>query len=331
MRVPQQAIVLAAGEGRRLRPFTAHTPKPLVPFLNRPLLQGTLEELEQAGVQRVWLNGFHLAEQLLAWASTWQSDTLEVTVVVEEQLLGTGGGLANIAPRLAPEPVLVLAGDVVADFDFEALTQRHLCSGAEATMALTTAADPQQFGPVALDERDMVCDIIGRQNRPGCRSLVNASAHVLEPRFLARLPSAGVSCFVRDGYLPALGDDAAIAGWVHPGAWAETGTPEALLSAQRAALNGSLPVSAHRLTAGGRQLGDQALIHPTATVAQGVECSGGSTVGAAAHIGHGVIIRQCLVASGVCLPDHTTWENQIIDSQDTVEQLLAEQHGAALG
>lgn len=323
MTVPRQAVVLAAGEGRRLRPFTNHTPKPLVPFLNRPLLQGTLEELSRAGVQRVWLNAWHLAEQLVAWAESWRSSTMQVTVVVEDELLGTGGGLANILPRLAPAPLLVLAGDIVADFDFTALAKRHGESGAEATMALTAAADPELFGPVAIDERGLLCDIIGRLGQPGCRSLVNASAHMLEPDFLARFPATGRSCLVRDGYLPALADGATVAGWIHPGAWAETGTPAALLSAQRAALEGRLPLEPGRIDAGGRRHAQQALVHPSARLGRGARLHDGSTIGAGARIGDAVIVRQCLVAPGVCLPERTVWEQLIIDSQQTVEQRLA--------
>ena len=69
MSLPRQAIVLAAGLGQRLRPYTDHTPKPLVPFLNRPLLEGTLELLARAGIESVWLNAWHLSDQLSAWAA----------------------------------------------------------------------------------------------------------------------------------------------------------------------------------------------------------------------------------------------------------------------
>lgn len=333
MTVPRQAIVLAAGMGQRLRPFTNHTPKPLVPFLNRPLLAGTLEDLSRAGVERVWINAWHLADQLVDWAAGWQDNSLKLTVVVEPELLDTGGGLVNIQPLLEPEPVLVLAGDIIADFDYGALARRHQASGAEATMALTTAADPEVFGPVAIDSDQMLCDIVGRLGRPGERSLVNASAHLLEPRFLDRLPRSGTSCLVRDGYLPAMATGATVAGWVHPGAWAETGTPGALLAAQQAALAGSLPLSPGRRAAGGLpwatgtdQLG---LVHPTAQLGAGVELLDGSTVGPGARLGDGVTVRQCLVAGGVCLPDHTTWEHQIIDSQETAEQLM-KRPGAAI-
>ena len=333
MTVPRQAIVLAAGMGQRLRPYTNHTPKPLVPFLNRPLLAGTLEDLSRAGVERVWINAWHLAEQLVEWAADWRDEKLQLTVVVESELLDTGGGLVNIQPLLAAEPVLVLAGDIIADFDYGALAQRHQDSAAEATMALTPAADPQAFGPVAIDHEQMLCDIVGRLGCPGERALVNASAHLLEPRFLDRLPRSGKSCLVRDGYLPAMAAGATVAGWVHPGAWAETGTPLALLSAQQAALAGTLPLPPGRIDAGGLLSapgsGQLALVHPTARLGDGVELLDGSTIGPGATLGDGVTVRQCLVAGGVSLQDHTTWEHQIIDSQETADQLLS-RHGAPI-
>ena len=183
MSLPRQAIVLAAGLGQRLRPYTDHTPKPLVPFLNRPLLEGTLELLARAGIESVWLNAWHLSDQLSAWAAARTARGMhkpDVNVVVEPDLLGTGGGLLNLAARLERGPLLVLAGDVVADFDLLSLAQRHAACAAEATMALTTRADPALFGPVSVDEHGLITDIIGRLGRPGRQALVNASAHLLE-------------------------------------------------------------------------------------------------------------------------------------------------------
>lgn len=296
MNVPRQALVLCAGEGRRLLPHTARVPKPLLPLLNVPLLQHVLQRLARAGVERVALNAWHLAGQVRAAAGA-APGALRVHVREEPELLGTGGALWNLRDWIGPEPLLVLAGDILGDFDLEGLLDRHRATGAEATMALTAAADPRRYGAVEVDAAGLLTDIVGTLRRPGVRALVNASAHVLEPGFLRRLP-AGRSCLVRQGYLPALAGGARCAGHVHEGAWAELGTPRDLLLAQRAALAGRLPIDPRLAAAGGRRAGQRSLVHARAVVAPSAILEGGTVVGPDARVGAGARLDGCLLLAG---------------------------------
>ena len=313
MSAPRQAIVLCAGHGTRLAPLTADTPKPLLPLLNVPLLHHALARLAAAGVERVALNAHHLADQVAAFARARPPGPAlpALDVRVEPLLLGTGGALANLRDWLLPEPVLVLAGDIVADFDLAALAARHRATGAEATMALTAAADPAAFGAVEVDRAGLLADIVGGLGRRGERALVNASAHVLAPAFLARLPE-GPSCLVRQGYLPALAAGARCAGWLHAGAWAELGSPAALLAAQRDALARRLPVLPELLALGGRRDGERSLVHAQAVVAAGASLSGGTVVGPRASVGAGARLHGCLLLPGAAAPPGARWEQVLV-------------------
>jgi len=293
---PRQALVLCAGEGRRLRPLTERRPKPLLPLLNVPLLQHALQRLARAGVERVALNAWHLADQMRAAADDAPAG-LQLHVRCEPQLLGTGGALWNLRDWIRDEPLLVLAGDILADFDFPALLRHHGAARAEATMALTAAADVARYGAVELDADGLLTDIVGTLGRPGARALVNASAHILEPAFLARLP-AGSSCLVRQGYLPALAAGARCAGHLHAGAWTELGTPRDLLLAQRAALAGRLPIDPALLAAGGRRDAARSLVHARARVAPDARLDGGTVVGPDACVGAAAQLHGCLLLPG---------------------------------
>lgn len=315
MSVPRQAIVLCAGEGRRLRPYTLHRAKPLMPLLNVPLVQHQLAALQRAGVERVALNAWHLAPQIVDFARRRPVPGLSLHVRVEATLLGTGGGLAHLADWLLPEPLLLLAGDIVADFDWSALGARHHASGAEATMALTPAADVARYGRVELDEHGLLTDIVGLLGRPGARAMVNASAHVLEPAFVRRFP-AGASCLVRQGYVPALAAGARCAAFVHGRAWAEVGDPAALLAAQGAALAGDLPVHPEQLALGGQRRG-QAFVHGTARVAADAQLLNDTVVGPGAHVGSGARLSRCLLLEGAQVADGARLEGQVIAPRPT--------------
>ena len=297
----RQAIVLCAGHGTRLAPLTSWRPKPLVPFLNVPLLTHVLTGLRAAGVLRVALNAFHHAEHVREYAEGDPVPGLELHVRTERTLLGTGGGLANLRDWRAPGPLLVLAGDILTDVDYAALVARHRATGAEATMALNPHADTAFFGAVETGADGMLCDIVGLVGRPGSERAVNASVHVLEPRFLERFPT-GSSCLVRQGYVPALAAGGRCAGHVHRGAWAELGNVPAWLDAQRAALAGQLPVDAALLAAGGRRDGGRSLVHDAAQVAPDALLRDGTVVGAGARVGARAVLERCLVLPGAVVP-----------------------------
>jgi mannose-1-phosphate guanylyltransferase len=310
--VPRQSVVLCAGEGRRLRPLTERSPKPLLPLLNVPILHHALHRLAEAGVERVALNAWHLAEQIEAFAAAGPEPRLQLHVRREPELLGTGGALWNLRDWIADEPLLVLAGDIVADFDLPALLARHLAAGAEATMALATRAETRDFGAVEIGADGLITDIVGALRRPGVRALVNASAHVLEPAFLRRLP-AGPSCLVRQGYLPALAAGGRCAGSLHEGAWAELGSPAALRRAQGAALRNELPVAPALAALGGRRDDAQSLVHATARIAPGTRLLDGTVVGAKASVGRGARLRGCLLLPGAHVPDGAELHDRIVE------------------
>ena len=315
--VPHQAIVLCAGEGRRLRPVTEELPKPLVPFLNVPLLRHALGGLAAAGVRRVALNAFHLGSALERFAHSAADCGLDLHVRHESVLLGTGGALSNLRDWLEPGAVLVLAGDIFAEIDYPALAARHAQAGALATMALTSRASPALFGPVEVDEQGLLCDIVGLVGRPGVQAFVNASAHLLEPDFVDRLPREAC-CLVRQGYVPALRAGGTIAGCVQAGAWAELGTPAGFLEATRAALAGDLPVDPALLAAAGHRDGLESLVHPTAAIGRGVRLADGTVVGPQARVGDGAELLNCVLLPGARVEPGTRLARTIVTGSGRV-------------
>jgi mannose-1-phosphate guanylyltransferase len=311
--VPRQAIVLCAGEGLRLRPYTAACPKPLLPLANVPILEHLLVGLSRAGVRRVALNAFHLAGQVQSWAASAPVAGLSLHVRVEAVLLGTAGGLANLRDWVEPEPLLVLTGDVVAAFDYDALAERHLSSGAEATMLLCPHADVERYGAVAHDDAGWITDIAGLVGRPTAHAAVNASVHVLGPAFLRRLPAGPSSCLVRQGYVPALADGARCAAALHDGPWADLGTPTDLVAAQAAVLGGRLPVSPGLLARGGRRDGSRSLVHPTAEIASDAVLEDGTVVGPRAVVGARARLAACLVLADAIVPADTHCRGAVFD------------------
>ena len=186
-----KAIVLAGGEGTRLRPLTRATPKPLLPIANRPFLEHQLSWLAGHGVTEVVLS---LGYKSDAFAGRVFSD-LPLQLATEPEPLGTAGAI-----RFAAEAggvtsrFLVCNGDVLTDLDVSALVRFHEEREAEATIALTRVEDPSAFGVVPTDDEGRVLRFVEKPP-PGTldADTVNAGTYVLAPHVFDAFPGDGFS------------------------------------------------------------------------------------------------------------------------------------------
>ncbi|MGH8972871.1 MAG: nucleotidyltransferase family protein, partial [Acidimicrobiia bacterium] len=187
-----KAVVLAGGEGTRLRPLTYATPKPLLPIANRPFLEHQLAWLAGHGVTEVVLSIGYRPD---AFRERFAGDTvagLELTYAVEAEPLGTAGAIRFAAETGGfTDRFLVCNGDVLTDLDVSALVRFHDAAGAEATIALTRVEDPSAFGvvPTTADGR-----VIGFVEKPppgeAPSDWINAGTYVLEASVLGTIPSS---------------------------------------------------------------------------------------------------------------------------------------------
>ena len=146
-----QALILAGGEGTRLRPLTSTVPKPVVPLVDRPFIGFMLDWLRSHGVDDVVMSCGHMAEGVRAVLGDGADLGLRLRYVEEPRPLGTGGAL-KFAESLLDERFLMLNGDVLTDIDLGAQIARHEATGASGTLALVEVDDPSNYGLVRLGE-----------------------------------------------------------------------------------------------------------------------------------------------------------------------------------
>lgn len=292
-----RAMVLAAGLGLRMRPLTLLRAKPALPVLNRPLLEWTLARLARAGVRDVVVNLHHLPESVTAALGTGRRLGLRIRYSHEPAILGTGGGPRAVRDWLGDEPVLLVNGDVFFDFDPRRLAAAHRASGARATLALRPNPAPYAYSPVVSDRRGRILSIAGRP-RPA-RGVVSmfASAHVLDPALLDRLPE-GFSDSVLDLYVPLLAEGGHLHGVRLGGAWYDFGRPSLYRDAQLRLLRGRdrvLVDEKARVAASARVR--RSVIGRGARVGPGARVEG-SVLWDGATIEAGAVVRDAIVATG---------------------------------
>lgn len=178
-----QAVILAGGKGRRLRPYTTVLPKPLMPLGDMPIIEVVLRQLAVSGFDRVTIAVGYLAELLMAYCGDGSKFGLELRYSREEEPLGTAGPLALIDGL--DSTFLVMNGDVLTSLDLRALVQQHQASGAAATIATHQRQQQINYGIIESDGERRVTAYI---EKPIHHYQVSMGIYVLEPAVLGLIP-----------------------------------------------------------------------------------------------------------------------------------------------
>jgi mannose-1-phosphate guanylyltransferase len=224
-----QALVLAGGEGTRLRPLTLTLPKPVIPLAGRPFLSFMLDWLRRHGVDDVLLScGYrsHDVERVLGH----EHRGMRLRYVVEDEPLGTAGPLRLAADEgVLAERVLVLNGDTLTDLDLTAEIAQHEANGASATLALVAVADTSSYGVVPTAETGEVEAFLEKRPGPAPTNRINAGAYVLERSVVDMVPSGRAVSIEREVFPELVGEG--LYGYLSEGYWMDIGTPERYLEA----------------------------------------------------------------------------------------------------
>jgi mannose-1-phosphate guanylyltransferase len=228
-----QAVILAGGQGTRLRPLTLARAKPVVPLLNRPFLAYQLSLLRRHGVTDVILSCSYRVQDVQAALGDGRGLGVRLRYVVEKEPLGTGGGVRNAAD-LTSGSVFVLNGDVLTDVDLTAMRRFHESRGSRTTIYLAPVEDPRAYGLVETDAEGRIERF---REKPGAdetitTNLINAGVYLLDAALLQRMPSDRPVSIEREFFPALIADGVPCFGWAPETYWRDIGNPAAYLAAQ---------------------------------------------------------------------------------------------------
>ncbi|MBM4457725.1 MAG: NDP-sugar synthase [Chloroflexi bacterium] len=238
---PPKALILAAGEGTRLRPLTLDRPKPMAPIAGRPLLEHIVEWLRSYGVQEIAVNLHYRPEAITSHFGDGAAYGVRVTYSYEDPILGTAGAVRKLADFLDGGPFLVVYGDVLTDLDLRRLLMFHHEQAVRdpaigATVSLYHVPNPTEVGLVGADGDGRITRFLEKP-RPEevFTDLANTGILVVEPHVIERIPPHVCYDFGRDLFPRLLADGVPLYGWVVPvGTYLlDIGTPEKYAQAQR--------------------------------------------------------------------------------------------------
>jgi mannose-1-phosphate guanylyltransferase len=317
-------MVLAAGLGTRLRPITYAMPKPMVPVVNRPVMEHSLRLLARHGFKEAIANLHWFPETIEGRFGDGSEYGIELSYSHEEKLLGTAGGVRNVAGFLGGS-FLVVAGDALTDLDFTAMREFHEAHDGLATLATKRVTDTDQYGVVIAGDDGR---IQGFQEKPdpaeALSDLANTCIYMFRAEVFDHFPVAGTSKAAGSDDAPEFADwamdvfpallAADIPFYSHEidAYWNDIGNLDELRQGNLDALTGAVAVEpgAPEVADGVRSaspldgvgVSAPALIGEGVEIGEGVRIDGPAIVGDGCRIGEGAYVRDAILLEGAELP-----------------------------
>jgi mannose-1-phosphate guanylyltransferase/phosphomannomutase len=281
-----KAVIMAGGEGTRLRPLTSNQPKPMLPMANRPMMEHVVHLLRQHGFDDIVVTVAFMANAIRSYFDDGSEFGVRMVYATEETPLGTAGSVRNARAQL-DERFLVISGDVLTDIDLGAVVDHHAASGALATIALKAVEDPLEFGIVITREDGSIERFLEKPTWGQVFSdTINTGIYVLEPEVFDFIPEGRPVDFSGEVFPAVLESGHGLQGYVAEGYWEDVGTLEAYLRAHQDILDQRVQVQVSGFPLRqGVWLGKGADVHPTAVVESPAVIADNCAVGAGATVG----------------------------------------------
>lgn len=334
-----QALILAGGEGTRLRPLTNNIPKPIVPIGNEPFLLRQIHSLKQAGIKDIILStGYQplAIEKALGDGSAWG---VRLKYLVESKPMGTAGAY-KFAEQFLKTSTIVLNGDILTDIDLKSVVAQHKKFKSTATIVLTPVDNPSMYGLVEVGNENRVLRFLEKPKAEEIEEIkintINAGIYILEPGVLDYIP-ANENYSFEYGVFPALLEkrEDFRAFVAEDNYWLDIGTPQRYLQAHYDLISGkirnlqivkntSLNVSEEAEIDELSWIAEDCVIKPKAKIIN-------SVLGKGVVIEENTIVRNSVIWSGTKVNSYTSVLDSIIGNDCRIGQNVLLTNGAVLG
>jgi mannose-1-phosphate guanylyltransferase len=333
-----RAMVLAAGLGTRLRPITFDRPKPMVPVLNRPVMEHILRLLAKHGFDETIANLHWFPDQITDHFGDGSAFGVSLTYSREEALLGTSGGVRNVADFLGDD-FLIISGDALTDLDLAAMREFHESHDGIATLATKRVEDTTQFGVAITDSEGRIG---GFQEKPqpseALSDLANCGIYMFRKEIFDFFPAPGTSKAAKAGdpdgfadwamdvFPKLLEEDVPFYSHEIDAYWNDIGNLAELRESTYDALNGAVQVEqvgemVDGFRSGEREDGEPdlagpVLLGPDCEIGDDVRIDGPAVIGDGARVGTGSRLRDVIVLPGATVPERSILIGAILGARE---------------
>jgi mannose-1-phosphate guanylyltransferase len=290
-----KALFLAGGKGVRLQPLTDKVPKPMVPIMNKPLLERTMVHLKKSGISEIVISSCYRPQYIESYFGSGERFGLKIQYIVEDLPLGTGGAIKKAGAQIE-DTFIVFNSDILSDIDMEKMLDYHKSHHAIATIAVTKVQDPSAYGVIDYDKDGYAVSFIEKPAKGQISSnFVNAGIYIFEPEILKDIPIDRVVSVEREIFPKLLAEGHKIAVFKDRSYWMDIGTLGKYMQAHKDIMDRKCKLVDLNFNKKNINLGENVRIHPESKIV------GPVYIGDNVEICANAIISCSVIGNNVCI------------------------------
>ncbi|MGM0471296.1 MAG: sugar phosphate nucleotidyltransferase [Bacillota bacterium] len=301
-----KAVIMAGGKGTRLRPLTCDCPKPMVPIMNKPVMEHIIELLKEHAITDIAVTTFYLPQVIEDYFGDGSKWGVNLHYFVEESPLGTAGSVKN-AEEFLDETFIVISGDALTDVDLTRAVDYHSAKDAVATLVLTQEDIPLEYGVVMTNAGGAITQFLEKPSWGEVFSdTVNTGIYILDPHVFNYYQQGVKFDFSQDLFPKLLAVDEPLYGHVMEDYWCDIGNLQQYRKTHYDIINGRVQVNIP-----GREIEDQVWVGEGTKIAQDVELAGPLYIG-----------RDCVIKQGAQLEESIIADKNIINDSVSIKKSI---------
>lgn len=320
-----KAMILAAGVGSRLDPLTRAIPKPMVPVVNRPVIEHIVLDLKKHGFTDILVNLHYLGDVIQQGLGDGARLGVRLSYAPEDKLWGDAGSVKRSQAFFEDETFLVVGGDDISDIDLSGLMALHREKRAASTIATTVVDDPSQFGIVVTDEDGRITRFLEKPKGGDVFSnTANTGVYVFEPDVFDLIPPDTFWGFGNNVFPSLLAEGRPLYGFATTAYWKDVGNLHVYRQTNFDALAGRVHLDIPlRQEETGVWWGENIEIDPTVEIGSPVAIGSNVTIGAGTKIMENTIIADgCVIEPNVTLKDTILWAGARVSEGTHLERCV---------
>ncbi len=313
-----KAMILAAGVGSRLDPLTRAIPKPMVPVVNRPVIEHIVYKLKKHGFTDIRINLHYLGDVIQEYLGDGSRLGVHISYAQEDKLWGDAGSVKRSQDFFGDETFLVIGGDDISDIDLSGVLRLHRANQAAATIALCVVDDPSQFGIVVTEPDGRITRFLEKPKGGDVFSnTANTGVYIFEPGVFDLIPPETFWGFGNNVFPQLLAEGKPMYGFLSTAYWQDVGSLSVYRRTNFDALNGRVALDVPLVQ------GENVQIDPAAQIGSPVLLGSDVTVGAGATVGENTIIGDgCVIEPNVTLKDTILWAGARVSAGTHLERCV---------
>lgn len=338
-----QAIIMAGGEGSRLKPLTCDIPKPLAPLCGRPVIEYILELLEKYNFSKATLTLMYKGEQLVKHFESGKYGNIDIDFAFEDKPLGTAGSVKNALPSDYSDDFIVISGDAMCDFDLSKAVNFHKKNKSLATIILKKVSDPREYGLVNIDQTGKIEKFIEKPSYANCScDTANTGIYILSHKILEFIDQDKSVDFSMDIFPKLLEKEIPIYGYVESGYWCDIGDFESYIKCQKDILLNkvkcNIKANYHygiyykgEFPQGEFNVDPPVYIGENVNIGENAFINSGTVIGDNVTIGENTRLNQTIILNSTYMSDNIKSNNSVICSNAKILRSSSIFEGSVIG